>query len=195
MTANVWRWAVRLRWLGMVVFAAAWPAAMPLAQDATRPTANMAPGDPPGEWRSQARDWANTRYSSLTDISSANASRLKVAWTFSDGTQNGHEAAPLVQGDTMYLVTPFPNIAYALDLTKPGAPIKWSFAPNPSPVSIGKACCDTVNRGGALPLSPSVAAVRTLHGRGVHPQRRDACPVPAAAAGERPAGPRLGTGR
>ena len=33
----------------------------------------------------------------------------------------------------MYLVTPYPNIAYALDLSKPGAPIKWSFAPNPIP--------------------------------------------------------------
>ena len=120
------------------------------AQEAARTTANFAPGDPPGEWRSQARDYANTRYSTLADINAANASRLKIAWTFSDGTQNGHEAAPLVMGDTMYLVTPFPNIAYALDLGKPGAPIKWSFAPNPSPVAIGKACCDTVNRGGAL---------------------------------------------
>ena len=49
----------------------------------------------------------------------------------------------------MYVVTPYPNIAYALDLTKPGAPIKWSFAPNPSPMAIGKACCDAVLRGWA----------------------------------------------
>ena len=62
----------------------------------------------------------------------------------------GHEGAPLVVGDTMYLVTPYPNIAYALDLSKPGAPIKWSFAPNPSPMAIGKACCDAVLRGWAL---------------------------------------------
>ena len=50
---------------------------------------------------------------------------------FSDGTPYGHEAAPLVVGDTMYLVTPFPNIAYALDLSEAGAPIKWSFEPQP----------------------------------------------------------------
>ena len=150
MTWRFWRRAAHARSLVVAALVVAWPAAMTLAQDTPRPTANPAPNDPPGEWRSQARDFANTRFSSLADINTGNAARLKVAWTFSDGTQNGHEAAPLVEGDTMYLVTPFPNIAYALDLSKPGAPIKWSFAPNPSPVSIGKACCDTVNRGGAL---------------------------------------------
>ena len=111
--------------------------------------ANTAPNEPAGEWHSQAHDYANTRFSALADVNASNVARLKVAWTFSDGTQNGHEAAPLVLDNTMYLVTPFPNIAYALDLTKAGAPIKWSYAPNPTPVAIGKACCDTVNRGSA----------------------------------------------
>jgi lanthanide-dependent methanol dehydrogenase len=128
------------------------PTPAPAASSATGnlPTANFAPNDPPGEWHSQARDYANTRFSPLNEINTSNVASLREAWTFSDGTQNGHEAAPLVMGDTMYLVTPFPNISYALDLTKPGAPIKWSFAPNPTPVAIGKACCDTVNRGGAI---------------------------------------------
>src|SRR5262249_15837638 len=115
----------------------------------TGTTANAAPNTTPGEWRMQARDYANTRFSPLDQITADNVAKLRPAWTFSDGTQNGHEAAPLVSDNTMYLVTPFPNIAYALDLTKAGVPIKWSFAPNPTPVSIGKACCDTVNRGGA----------------------------------------------
>jgi lanthanide-dependent methanol dehydrogenase len=126
------------------------PGAATHPSDGPLPTANFAPNDPPGEWHSQARDYANTRFSPLSEINTSNVATLREAWTFSDGAQNGHEAAPLVMGDTMYLVTPFPNLSYALDLTKPGAPIKWSFAPNPSPVSIGKACCDTVNRGGAI---------------------------------------------
>ncbi len=109
--------------------------------------ANFAPNDPPGEWHSQARDYANTRFSPLNQITAANVSKLRMAWSFSDGTQNGHEMAPLVVGDTMYLVTPFPNIAFALDLSKAGAPIKWSYNPEPTPIAIGKACCDTVNRG------------------------------------------------
>jgi len=115
----------------------------------TGATANLAPNDPPGQWTRQARDYANTRYSPLTQINKANVGRLRVAWTFSDGQMYGHEGAPLVVGDTMYLVTPFPNIAYALDLSKPGAPIKWVFQPNPDPRAIGEACCDKVLRGWA----------------------------------------------
>jgi len=113
----------------------------------TGATLNPAPNDPPGEWRSQARDYANTRYSTLDQINTANVSRLRVAWTFSDGTLNGHEAAPLVVDNTMYVVTPFPDILYALDLTRAGEPIKWTFKPNPAPMAKGKACCDTVTRG------------------------------------------------
>ncbi|MEO8308801.1 MAG: PQQ-dependent dehydrogenase, methanol/ethanol family [Pseudomonadota bacterium] len=112
-------------------------------------SANFAPGDPKGEWRRQAGDFANTRYSILEQIDAGNAARLKIAWTFSDGADYGHEGAPLVVGSTMYLVAPFPNVAYALDLSKPGAPIIWSYAPNPSPLAIGKACCDAVIRGWA----------------------------------------------
>jgi len=115
----------------------------------TGATANFAPGDAPGQWTRQARDYANTRYSPLTQINKQNVSRLRIAWTFSDGQMYGHEGAPLVVGDTMYLVTPFPNIAYALDLSKAGAPIKWVFQPNPDPRAIGEACCDKVLRGWA----------------------------------------------
>ncbi|MBV9210296.1 MAG: PQQ-dependent dehydrogenase, methanol/ethanol family, partial [Acidobacteria bacterium] len=49
--------------------------------------------------------------------------------------------------NTMYLVTPYPNYLYALDLTKPGAPAKWKYDPQPAQSSQGVACCDTVNRG------------------------------------------------
>ena len=47
----------------------------------------------------------------------------------------------------MYVVTPFPNYLYALDLSKPGAPVKWKFEPKPNAASQGVACCDFVNRG------------------------------------------------
>jgi lanthanide-dependent methanol dehydrogenase len=116
----------------------------------TQATANFVGAGKPGEWTSEARDYANTRYSPLDQINAGNVANLRLAWSFSDGTQYGHEGAPLVVGDTMYLVTPFPNIAYALDLTKPSPSIKWVYKPNPSPVAIGKACCDAVLRGWAI---------------------------------------------
>ena len=49
----------------------------------------------------------------------------------------------------MYIVTPWPNLLYALDLTKPGAPAEVDIQPQPSPASQGVACCDVVNRGAA----------------------------------------------
>jgi PQQ-dependent dehydrogenase (methanol/ethanol family) len=117
------------------------------ASSVTGAALNFAPNDPAGEWHSQARDYANTRYSPLNQINSGNAEKLRVAWTFSDGTLGGHEAAPLVIDNTMYVVTPFPDVLFALDLTQPGEPVKWKFAPDPSPTAKGKACCDTVTRG------------------------------------------------
>jgi PQQ-dependent dehydrogenase (methanol/ethanol family) len=97
-----------------------------------------------------ARDHASTRYSGMDEINGGNVSRLRVAWTFSTGVNAGHEAAPLVVGSTMYLVTPFPNIVYALDLGRPGAPILWQYDPRPEAAARGVACCDVVNRGGVF---------------------------------------------
>src|SRR3984885_7232502 len=102
-----------------------------------------------GQWTMPAKNYASTRFSTLTDINTGTVKNLKLAWTFSTGLTRGHEAAPLVVNSTMYIVTPWPNILYALDLTKPGAPVKWSYKPKPSPSSQGVACCDVVNRGAA----------------------------------------------
>jgi len=100
-----------------------------------------------GQWTRPAKDYASTRYSKLDQINTVNAGNLRVAFTFSTGVNRGHEAAPLVVKNTMYIVTPYPNYLYALDLTKPGAPAKWTFKPTPKAASQGVACCDVVNRG------------------------------------------------
>ena len=81
----------------------------------------MLPGED-GQWTMPAKDYASTRFANLDEINAANVANLKVAFTFSTGVNKGHEAAPVVAGDTMFVVTPFPNDLYALDLNKPGAP-------------------------------------------------------------------------
>src|SRR4051812_27835094 len=81
------------------------------------------------EWPMPGKDYAGTRFSEPGQITSANVANLKLAFTFSTGMVRGHEAAPIVVGDTMYIVTPYPNVLYALDLAKPGAPAKWKFEP------------------------------------------------------------------
>ncbi len=103
----------------------------------------------PGQWTMSARNYAGWRYSELDQVNADNVSQLKVAFTYTTGLVRGHEAAPLVIGDTMYIVTPFPNYVVALDLTKPEATLKWKFDPKPEAASQGVACCDHVNRGAA----------------------------------------------
>jgi len=91
-------------------------------------------------------DYANTRYSALKQITAANVGKLQVAWTFSTGVLRGHEGAPLVIGNMMYVHTPFPNNVYALDLDHDGQ-IAWKYEPRQDPTVIPVMCCDTVNRG------------------------------------------------
>lgn len=102
-----------------------------------------------GQWLRATKDYANTRFSSLDQINQSNVTQLRPAFTFSTGVDHGQEAAPIVANGTMYIATPWPNVLYALDLTKPGAPLKWKYEPNPSPAAKGEACCDWVSRGAA----------------------------------------------
>jgi PQQ-dependent dehydrogenase (methanol/ethanol family) len=100
----------------------------------------------PKQWVSPTGDYANTRYSSLKQITTENVSKLAPAWSFSTGVLRGHEGAPLVLGDVMYIHTPFPNIVYALDLNHDGK-ILWKYEPKQDPAVVPVMCCDTVNRG------------------------------------------------
>ena len=98
------------------------------------------------QWVMPAGDYANTRHSSLKQITADNVGKLQVAWTFSTGVLRGHEGAPLVIGNVMYVHAPFPNTVYALDLDH-DAKILWKYEPKQDPNVIPVMCCDTVNRG------------------------------------------------
>jgi alcohol dehydrogenase (cytochrome c) len=100
----------------------------------------------PKDWVSPTGDYANLRYSKLKQITTDNVGKLSPVWSFSTGVLRGHEGAPLVIGDVMYLHTPFPNIVYALDLNNDGK-IIWKYEPKQDPSVVPVMCCDTVNRG------------------------------------------------
>jgi len=100
-----------------------------------------------GQWTMPGKDYAATRYSPLTELTPANVARLKPVWSFSTGVLRGHEGQPLVVNNTMYVVTPYPNVLYAFDLTQPDYPLKWKYRPDVDPNSLGIACCDAINRG------------------------------------------------
>ena len=100
----------------------------------------------PNQWVMPAGNFANTRYSELKQINAENVHKIAPAWTFSTGVLRGHEGAPLVIGDVMFLHAPFPNTVFALDLNNDGK-ILWKYEPKQDPNVIPVMCCDTVNRG------------------------------------------------
>jgi PQQ-dependent dehydrogenase (methanol/ethanol family) len=115
------------------------------ASGTPRATATLTADD--GQWSRPSKDYAGLRYSQLGEITAANVKNLQSKWTFSTSVLRGHEEPPIVANNTMYVLTPFPNLLYALDLTKQGAPVKWTYDPHPRSEAQGVACCDVVNRG------------------------------------------------
>src|SRR5215208_2213050 len=109
----------RSHWAALLVFAAC-AMAMPCA---------VAQEAEDGQWPMPGKNFQGHRYSGLTELTPENVAELKVAWTFSLGTDKGQEAAPIVADNTMFVVTPYPNILYAIDLTKPGGELKWKLEP------------------------------------------------------------------
>lgn len=99
----------------------------------------------PSNWAMQAGNMHNQRYSSLKQINTSNVNKLQVAWTFSTGVLRGHEGSPLVVDGVMYLVSPFPNKVFAINLDT--QEIIWKYEPKQDPAVIPQMCCDTVNRG------------------------------------------------
>jgi len=100
-----------------------------------------------GEWVRPGNDLGATRYSTLTEINARTVGGLRPVWTFSTGVLGGHEGQPLVANQTLYVVTPYPNVLYAFDLTKEDYPLRFKYRPPVDPAAVGVACCDAVNRG------------------------------------------------
>ena len=97
------------------------------------------------QWVMPSLNYANTRNSTLNEITTENAKNLKVAWTMSTGATRGHEGQPLVIGDTMYFESAYPNHVFAVDLNDYHT--KWEYTPKEDPFAVSVACCDLVNRG------------------------------------------------
>src|SRR5690242_9217176 len=121
--------------------------ATPAAPAMAGPRASITLDAEDGQWTMPAKSYNAARYSQLGEITADNVKSLHAAWTFSTSVLRGHEEPPIIVNNTMYVLTPYPNILYALDLTQPGAPKKWQYEPKPESAAQGVACCDVVNRG------------------------------------------------
>src|SRR3954469_14664055 len=137
------RLPMRTKSLVIGVIAAVLPVAA-YGQGASDDPASLQGDD--AQWVLPAKNYSATRFSTLNKITPENVKNLKVAWSMSTGTNQGHEGAPLVVGTTMFIHSSYPNNVYAVDLAKEGA-IKWKYTPKQDARAVPVACCDLVHRG------------------------------------------------
>jgi alcohol dehydrogenase (cytochrome c) len=60
----------------------------------------------PANWLSYRGNYAGWGYSPLKSIDTRNVDKLKLAWSYSTGASEGHQAPPIVNGGYMYVATP-----------------------------------------------------------------------------------------
>ena len=60
----------------------------------------------PANWLQIRGNYAGWGYSELDQITRRNVTKLQLAWVFSTGAVNAHEAAPLVNNGVMYVSSP-----------------------------------------------------------------------------------------
>ena len=99
------------------------------------------------DWPSYGLDYAETRFSRLTQISDANVKTLGLAWTYNLESTRGVESTPLVVDGVMYVTASW-SVVHAVDV-RTGKRL-WSFDPKVDRAIGFKGCCDVVNRGVAL---------------------------------------------
>ena len=130
------------------------------------------------EWTSHGGNLEGTHYSELSDINlntigTLAQPKLIQEFALQTGVNGSHMGTPLVVGSTLYVVTPFPNVLTAYDLSS--GKTKWAYTPTVNRYAFGVNCCDTVNRGPAYAnglvvyntLDDTTVAVNALTGKQV----------------------------
>ena len=100
------------------------------------------------DWPSYGLDYAETRFSRLTQINAQNVKGLGLAWSYNLESTRGVEATPLVVDGIMYVTASW-SIVHAVD-ARTGQRL-WTYDPKVNRAATGfKGCCDVVNRGVAV---------------------------------------------
>ena len=97
--------------------------------------------DDAANWLTYGRDYANQRFSALTQINRETVAQLVPHWIYQTGTSATFQATPLVVDGVMYLSMPFNHVA-AIDAVS-GREL-WRYEHKRK---ISKMCCGPANRG------------------------------------------------
>ena len=96
-------------------------------------------------WLMYGGNYANWRYSPLTDITRDNVAQLRPAWIFQPGIPGQFETSPIIADGVMYVTAAYNNL-FALDAVT--GEMRWQYSHQmPSEIQI---CCGPANRGVAI---------------------------------------------
>ncbi|MFW6200000.1 MAG: PQQ-binding-like beta-propeller repeat protein, partial [Gemmatimonadota bacterium] len=100
-----------------------------------------------GQWLTHGRTYSEQRFSPLSRIDADNVQDLGLAWSFDTGLDRGHEATPIMVGETLYTTGSW-SVVFALDART--GELLWQWDPEVDRSWAPRACCDVVNRGVAV---------------------------------------------
>ena len=99
------------------------------------------------DWPTIGVDYAETRYSRLSQIDTGNVNKLGLAWSYNLESTRGVEATPVVVNGVMYVTASW-SVVHAID-ARTGQKL-WTYEPKVDRTMGSRGCCDVVNRGVAL---------------------------------------------
>jgi quinohemoprotein ethanol dehydrogenase len=119
----------------------------PETVDATRLLAADSPANA-GQWMMYGRDYAEQRFTPLTQINANSVKQLGLAW-YADLAERGgvYETTPIVVNGRIFVTSPWSKV-YAFD-AKTGKRL-WKYDPKVPGEYAVKLCCGIVNRGVAV---------------------------------------------
>jgi quinohemoprotein ethanol dehydrogenase len=99
------------------------------------------------DWPTIGLDYAETRFSKLSQITADNVKNLGLVWSYPLESSRGVEATPVVVDGIMYQTASW-SVVHAID-ARTGKRL-WVYDPKVDKEKGYKGCCDVVNRGVAL---------------------------------------------
>lgn len=107
----------------------------------------IANADHTRNWLNYGLDYAETRHSLLTGITTDNVEQMGLAWSYDLQSRRGVEATPIVVDGVMYVTASW-SVVHALDAIT-GEEL-WVYDPEVPREFASRGCCDVVNRGVAI---------------------------------------------
>jgi PQQ-dependent dehydrogenase (methanol/ethanol family) len=110
------------------------------------------------DWLTYGFNYSETRYSPLSQINAANASRLGLAWSYDVGPGGGTQEATLLEWNgSLYGITQW-SVVFAVDVRT--GKERWRWDPEVNQAAVRpKICCGVVNRGLAIYQGTIIAPV------------------------------------